>query len=330
MRDSGAPLPVSPATGSSLHAIEVRGLTRRFGRFEALRGVSLDVAPGEIHAILGPNGAGKTTLMRVLSGLADPSAGSAQVLGRGVGRSRDVRGLIGLVPSGDRSFYERISALENLLFFARLRGLRAHEARARALAVLAAVGLEDTARQPVNTYSHGMQKRLSFARALLTEPPLLLVDEATHDLDPGAARQVRALATARAQGGTAILWATQRIEELPGFAERVTLLDRGSVRFSGSVMALVSVAGAQRHLLRLGRGGVVQLDELEPALDGGGRLEPSQDGDPEHAVLVLAPGVPLGAAISSLHAAGAQILSCRDESPPIERAFLALTGGRAA
>jgi ABC-2 type transport system ATP-binding protein len=269
--------------------------------------------------------------MRVLSGLADPSAGSAQVLGRGVGRSRDVRGLIGLVPSGDRSFYERISALENLLFFARLRGLRAHEARARALAVLAAVGLEDTARQPVNTYSHGMQKRLSFARALLTDPPVLLVDEATHDLDPAASRQVRSLAAARARAGTAILWATQRIEELTGFAERVTVLDRGSVRFAGSVGALVAIADAQRHVLRFGPS-TARLDDLEAALDGAGGLEPAPDGEERQAVLVLAPGVPLGAAIARLHDAGAVILSCRDERPPIERAFLALTedGGSAA
>jgi ABC-2 type transport system ATP-binding protein len=311
-------------------AIEARDLTRRFGGFEALRGVSLAVAPGEVHAVLGPNGAGKTTLMRVLSGLAEPSDGEAFVLGRGAGRARDLRQLIGLVPSGDRSFYERISALENLLFFARLWGMSARAGRARALVVLAAVGLEEVARRPVNTFSHGMQKRLSFARALLTEPPVLMVDEATHDLDPSAARQVRALAAARAEAGTAILWATQRIEELPGFAERVTVLERGAVRFTGSVTALIAVAGAQRHLLGFDRSGTTDLDVLGAALDGGGRLASAPDGDPEHAVLVLGPGLPLGAAIAALQAAGAEILSCRDERPPIERAFLRLTGDRVA
>ena len=326
---SPSPFAFHPAD-AAIPAIEVARLTRRFGRFEALRDVSLAVAPGEVHAVLGPNGAGKTTLMRVLSGLAEPSGGNAYVLARRAGRTRDLRRVIGLVPSGDRSFYERISALENLVFFARLRGISARGARTRALQVLADVGLEGVARRPVNAFSHGMQKRLSFARALLTAPPVLLVDEATHDLDPRAARQVRALATARAESGTAILWATQRIEELPGFAERVTLLERGAVRFTGSVTALVAVAGTQRHVLRLDPAGSVALDELAAALQDGGRLEAAADSDPAHAVLVLGPDMPLGAAIAALQAAGAEILGCRDERPPIERAFLNLTEDRAA
>ena len=326
MREAGAPLQICSDRDTSRPAIEVEGLCRRFGSFEALRDVSLDVAPGEIHAVLGPNGAGKTTLMRVLSGLAEPSGGSAYVLDRQAGRSPGLREVIGLVPSGDRSFYERISALENLRFFARMRGMSARTARARALAVLSAVGLAEVARKPVNTYSHGMQKRLSFARALLTEPPVLLVDEATHDLDPAAARAVRGLAAERAAEGTAILWATQRMEELPGFAERVTVLERGAVRFAGSVAELVAVAGVQRYVLRFGALGT----EPGAALGRDGHLEPAPDGDREHAVLVLAPGVTLGTAIAALHAAGAEILSCRDEQPPIERAFLTLTGERAA
>jgi ABC-2 type transport system ATP-binding protein len=205
--------------------------------------------------------------------------------------------------------------------------MSARAARERAPAVLAAVGLEEAARQRVNTFSHGMQKRLSFARALLTEPSVLLVDEATHDPDPAAATQVRALAVERATSGAAILWATQRIEELPRFADRVTVLERGNARFAGSVTELMAVAGTQRHVLRIGSW-AGRRDQLNAALGGAARLEP--DGDSEHAVLVLAPGTPLGAAIAALHAAGAEILSCRDETPPIERAFLALTAERAA
>jgi ABC-2 type transport system ATP-binding protein len=322
-----SPVCIHRDADNSIPAIEVEGLSRRYGSFEALREVSLEVGSGEIHALLGPNGAGKTTLLRVLNGLAEPSAGSVYVLDRRAGRARDLRRSIGFVPSGDRSFYERISALENLRFFARLHGMKGRAARQRAMALLAAVGLDDAARQPVNTFSHGMQKRLSFARSLLTEPSVLLVDEATHDLDPAAATQVRALATERARSGAAILWATQRIEELPGFADRVTVLERGTVRFAGSVAELMAVAGTQRHVLRLGHW-IGRRDELNAALAGAARLEP--DGDPEHAVLILAPGTPLGAAIAGLHAAGAEILSCRDETPPIERAFLALTEERAA
>jgi ABC-type multidrug transport system ATPase subunit len=124
-----------------------------------------------------------------------------------------------------------------------------------------------------------------------------------------------------------ILWATQRIEELPSFADRVTVLERGNVRFAGSVAELMAVEGTQRHVVRLGSW-IGRRGELNAALGGGARLEP--DGDSEHAVLVLAPGTSLGAAIAALHAAGAEVVSCRDETPPIERAFLALTAERAA
>ena len=111
-------------------AIEVEGLHRSFGPVHALRGIDLEVALGEIHALLGPNGAGKTTLMRILSGLVDPTEGSAHVLDRRAGRSSELRALIGMVPPGDRTFYLRLSGLENLIFFARLHGLRRRAARA--------------------------------------------------------------------------------------------------------------------------------------------------------------------------------------------------------
>src|SRR3954463_11640331 len=158
-------------------AIEVDDLHRRFGTVDALRGVSLEVDGGEIHGILGPNGAGKTTLMRILCGVVGPTSGSAYVLDRRAGRNRELREQIGFLPSRDRSFSLRLSRRENLLFFGRMHGLRRRAARERAAELLDAVGLADAARRPVHTYSHGMQKRLSFARALLHTPAVLLVDE---------------------------------------------------------------------------------------------------------------------------------------------------------
>jgi ABC-2 type transport system ATP-binding protein len=328
LRPAASPDAATPVTTAP--AIEVDGLHRSFGAVEALRGVELEVAAGEVHALLGPNGAGKTTLMRILSGLVDSSAGSAYVLGRRAGRSPELRALIGMVPPGDRTFYLRLSGLENLVFFARLHGLRRRAARERALGLLEAVGLADAGRRPVNAYSHGMQKRLSFARALVSSPALLLVDEATHDLDPVAAQQVRDLTSERAGAGTAVLWATQRIEELHGFAQRVTVLDRGKVAFAGSVAALTAMGGGDRHVLELGPATSVPLAALDAALGARARLlrAPGEDGG--HALLALAPGVALGTAVTALVEAGAEILGCRDERPPIERAFLAVTSERAA
>jgi ABC-2 type transport system ATP-binding protein len=227
-----------------ISALEVRGLRRRFDRRLALDGVDFVVPAGEIHALLGPNGAGKTTLLRTISGLVAPTEGRVSVFGADVtAGTRARRGHVGLVPSGDRTFYLRISGLENLIFFARLQGLPRRMAAARAREALDAVGLADAARRNVGTYSHGMQKRLSIARALLTEPLVLLVDEATHDLDPEGADRVRSLVAERAAAGAAVVWATQRVEEISGFAHRVTLLSAGRVRFTGSVVELLAAGG---------------------------------------------------------------------------------------
>jgi ABC-2 type transport system ATP-binding protein len=311
-------------------AIEVRDVSRHFAAKRALDHVSLRVAPGEIHALLGPNGAGKTTLLRIMTGLTD--ADSGQVVLQGVPdrdpTSRETRGLIGLVPSGDRTFYLRISGLENLLFFARLHGLRKRQARERAHECLRDVDLEAAARIPVGQYSHGMQKRLGIARAFLTHPPLLFVDEATHDLDPAAAILVRDLVTQAAERGAAVVWATQRIEEIRGFAGDVTLLGEGRVRFQGTVPQLLAITEATRFLVQLRAADLGASEMLERgtgALDGLGLLAPVGEEDPSHFVLELAKGVVLGRALAALQGAGLDVMACREERSDIEAAFIALT-----
>jgi ABC-2 type transport system ATP-binding protein len=319
---------LEPAAGTPA-AVEMREIRRSFAGRRALAGVSLAVRPGEIHALLGPNGAGKTTLLRVLGGLIEPDSGTVRVLGTDPSRNtRAQRAAVGLVPSGDRSFYLRISGLENLRFFARLHGLGASAAKQRALDVLAAVGLDHVAGVPVGEYSHGMQKRLSVARALLTEPRVLLVDEATHDLDPHAARVVRELVQRLARDGAAVLWATQRIDEIRGLAEKVTLLRAGEVAYSGSVVKLAGHVRVQRHVLRLRHRRTLEappLATVRALLGSLGSVEPAQD-DPELVVLTLADAATLGAALATLIGEEIDILSCREVQSEIEEAFLQLTG----
>ena len=308
--------------------VEVRDVTRRFGERLALDTVSLAVAPGEVHALLGPNGAGKTTLLRTLTGLVAPQAGTARIAGLDASLGdRMVRALTGFVPSGDRTFYLRLSGLENLLFFARLHGLRRRKAKERALEALEQVELGDSARIPVAAYSHGMQKRLSLARALITNPTALLVDEATHDLDPTAAAGVRGLVEELAETGTAVLWTTQRIDEIRDFADRVTLLAGGRVRFSGSVPELMARAEAGRYVLRLDANGSEHGHaDLAAVLQDSATVAPL---DAEHWLLSLHEGTLLGDAIGALAASGAPILTCHRERSEIEDAFLVLSeGGR--
>jgi ABC-2 type transport system ATP-binding protein len=196
--------------------------------------------------------------------------------------------------------------------------------------VLRSVGLQDAADERVGHYSHGMQKRLSVARALLTDPPVLLVDEATHDLDPPAARVVRELVQDLARAGTAALWATQRIEEIRGFADRVTLLREGEVAFTGSVSALADEVPVRRHLVRLGsdsRTGFPMQAALQRSLGSVATITSSGNEDYKNEyVLELADGAVLGDALAMLSSAGVQVLSCRDERPELEEAFIQLTG----
>ena len=315
-------LAAAPRTG-----LDVRDVSHRFGEKLVLSEISLRVGTGDVHALLGPNGAGKTTLIRILAGLLHPTAGSIDISGLSpTSNARVFRQRVGFVPSGDRTFYLRISGLENLVFFARLHGMRRRDAVRRALAVLADVGLEDAARVRVADYSHGMQKRLSVARALLTSPPVLLVDEATHDLDPKGARLVRDLVAAAALQGAVVVWATQRLDEIRGFAHAVTLLDRGQVRFSGTVPELMSYALPRRFVLHVQNGRRVSSERtLEAALGGRATLARIGEKTSEHYLLSLADGVVLSDAVASLAAADVKVVSCREDRSEIEEAFLLLT-----
>jgi ABC-2 type transport system ATP-binding protein len=318
----------SPAAPAVVEAIAV---SRSFGPRCALDDVSLLVDGGRIEALLGPNGAGKTTLVRVLTGLVKPDLGVARVLGVDTWDCpRELRARMGLVPSGDRSLYLRISGLENLIFFGRLHGMSKSEAVARAWELLALVDLTDAARLRSGFYSHGMQKRLSIARALLTDPSVLLIDEATHDLDPEAAARMRDLVRGLADQGAAVVWATQRIEEIRGFADGVTLLREGQAAFQGTVSQLIAVAAPRRYVLRLGNGRAAG-HELEPllraAVGGGTTIVAADDGDPDDFVLHLAEDTVLGSALAALAAGGVEILGCREEVSEIENAYLNLARG---
>jgi ABC-2 type transport system ATP-binding protein len=313
-----------------LHPVDVVGVERRFGAKVALRDVSLRIESGRIHALLGPNGAGKTTLLRVLTGLVEPDDGDVRLMGIpwSPADARRIRRLFGFVPSGDRTFYLRLTGMENLVFFARMYGLGRREAVARAQQVLASVELEDAADVTVGVYSHGMQKRLSLARALLLSPPILFIDEATHDLDPEGARRVQDLVAAAAMRGTAVIWATQRLDEIRGFANRVTLIDRGRIRFSGSVPQLMAMHAARRYVLHIANGdlGAARLvAAARSALGQMGTIVRNDDSGGDHYLMSLRDEAVFGDALGALVAAGLKILACQEERSSIENAFLHLT-----
>jgi ABC-2 type transport system ATP-binding protein len=303
-------------------AIELSGVWRRFGDCDVLRDVNLAVPPGEIHGLVGPNGAGKSTLLRIISALVAPTRGTVRLNGTDVYPGAPG---IGFVPAGTRSFYLRLTGLQNLVFFGRLCGLSRDEAKARAQQLLGHVGLASAADRRVGLYSSGMNRRLGVARALLNDPKLLLVDEATHDLDPAGADAVRALVRDAARSGAAVIWATHRVEELRGFAHRVTVLDAGDQYFTGTMRDLLARVDARRYVIRVrGQHDRMLVDTaVRVAAGTEASIAPAEATD--EYVVSLSNGLPLGVVITGLSRYRFDVLACREERPPLEQALLALT-----
>ena len=249
---------------ASTPAVETRGLAKVFERgrrtwmqrlrrepdrrerFLAIDGIDLRVEQGEIFGVLGPNGAGKTTTMRILATLLLPTSGEARVLGIDVTtRPREVRRRFGAVLSGERSLYWKLTARENLEYFAALYHVPPRDAKARIDRALEAVKLTDRADDYVERYSMGMRQRLVLARALLPDPPLLLLDEPTVGLDPQAAHDMRdRVRELRAQGRTVLL-TTHYMEEADQLCDRVAIIDHGRIVALDSPAALKRTIRAQ-------------------------------------------------------------------------------------
>ena len=228
---------MSPA---EMEGIRARGLVKRFGSVIALDGLDLDLERGEILALLGQNGAGKSTLLRILGTTVLPDAGSARVLGVEVTADPTAaRRNVGQMIGDEHALYWRLTGRENLLFFAALHGMRRRDAKARTQELLMTTGLDEAADRRVLGYSSGMRARLLLARAQLANPPLLILDEPTRNLDPRAAAGFRELATQLArQRGTGILFATHDLHEAVATADRVVVLARGRVAFEEAVAGL--------------------------------------------------------------------------------------------
>jgi ABC-2 type transport system ATP-binding protein len=203
---------------------------------EALRGVDLDVARGELVAVLGPNGAGKTTLLKILATLVRPSAGSAIVDGIDVVKRPDAaRARLGYVLTEERSFFWRLSVRDNLRFFCALQGLYGRDARARIDQLAPMLGLQAELDRDFMDLSAGQKQRVAIARGLISDPPVLLFDEATRSLDPGRAervrRVIRELLVEKEQ--KAVLFATHDLEEARALSDRTIVMKDGRIACHG-------------------------------------------------------------------------------------------------
>ena len=215
-------------------------------KIHALKAVTFDVNAGEILGIVGPNGAGKTTLLRILADLLRPDQGEITLCGQTLrSNCHHIRRNIGYVSSDERSFFWRLTGIQNLLFFAQLYGIAHNHACKRINTMLKAFALEKYADQLFRDYSTGTRKKFSLIRALIHQPAILLLDELTNSLDPPSAQSVKSLIqkyVSRPVGCTAI-WSTHRLDEVGEICHKVLALDNGRVRFFGSVSDLHTGAG---------------------------------------------------------------------------------------
>jgi ABC-2 type transport system ATP-binding protein len=241
-----------PANGTDA-AVVVRRLIKRYDKVEALRGLDLEVRTGEMFALLGPNGAGKSTLFSILATLRAPTEGSAQVLGHDVTTQRDaIRRHMGIVFQ-EPAIEQRLSGRDNLLLMGLFYGLKNRVAHQRADALLQRLGLTEAADRPARNLSGGQRRKLELARALVTEPRILFLDEATLGLDVDARRgfwsEVRGLADA----GRTVFFTTHYMEEAE-VADRIALIDFGRIVALGTPRELKAQLG----------GGVIRFAVDEP------------------------------------------------------------------
>jgi ABC-2 type transport system ATP-binding protein len=273
--------PRAAAEGSDGAVVHAKGLVKRYGQIEAVRGIDLEVQRGEIFGFLGPNGAGKSTTISILCTLVRPTSGRALVAGIDVtSRPGDVRSRIGIVFQ-DPSLDDQLTGRENLDFHGFLYGLTRSQRRQRIDEALAMVELTDRAASPVRTYSGGMKRRLEIARGMLHYPELLFLDEPTLGLDPQTRNRIwEYLHALRQREGITIFMTTHYMDEAE-FCDRIAIIDRGSIIALGTPDELKSMVGGDVITLTTpdSEGATREVKELfglEPIReDGSLRLETS-------------------------------------------------------
>ena len=309
-------------------AIVANGLSKRYGDVWALREVSFEVPAGSVLGLLGHNGAGKTTAIRILTTLAEPTAGSASVAGFDVAtdgpRVREHIGVAGQSATVD----DLLTAKANLEMVGRLYHLPKAEVRNRAGDLLERIGLADVGDRLVKTFSGGMRRRLDLAASLMADPPVLFLDEPTTGLDPEARNDLWSLLRELAAGGTTLLLTTQYLEEADQLADSIVVLDDGRVTASGSPAELKARIGGERIVVN-----VAEHEELAPASEALERFADGRiDRDPEETAVTapVAPGTRLVEVVRALDQAGIDAADVHRREATLDDVFLTLTGSRRA
>jgi ABC-2 type transport system ATP-binding protein len=248
--------------------IETVGLSKKFNDFIAVDRVSLLVKAGTVLALLGPNGAGKTTTVRMLTSVLSPTSGQARVAGYDVVQDPfHVRRSVGVLTE-NHGLYERMQARDYLEFFGKIYGLEQKELKLRIHALMERFGLLGFLDQRIGTYSKGMRQKLALARAMLHEPPVLLLDEPTSAMDPESARLVRDSIHELRSAQRAILICTHNLAEAEELADEIAIISQGKIIVHGSPAALkLSLLGNPEYEVRLGTALNGHILDLPPGVE---------------------------------------------------------------
>ncbi len=244
-----------------MSAIEVRNLSKSFGEVKAVNSISLDVEEGSIFGLLGPNGAGKTTTLRMIYGVLRPDSGYVRVLGIDVWREpRRAKSLMGVMPE-DTGIYPRLTAEENLIYFGKMRGMDERKLRRRVSELLKILGLEEKRFTIADKLSKGQKQKVAFARAILDEPPILILDEPTLGVDVMSAREIRNMILDYARAGRTVILSTHNMWEAEKLCTHVGIISEGRMRYVGKredLEKLYEEKEFEEIFLRMVRGEIIE------------------------------------------------------------------------
>lgn len=242
--EAGAPEAGSRrASQYNSQVLKAQALKKSFPPVEAVKGVSLEVSPGEVVGLLGPNGAGKTTILRMIAGILAPDEGAVDVCGIPMAeRPLEAKRLIGF-HSGDTQLYQRLTAREALMYFGRLYGVPEDELRRRVEELVDRLEMQDFAGRPCGTLSSGQKQRANIARAFLHRPPLLILDEPTNALDVVSGRFIVEAIREERAAGRAVLFSTHIMGEAEYLCDRIALLHQGRIVDEGTLPEILERSG---------------------------------------------------------------------------------------
>ena len=331
--------------------VDVIHLRKNYGDHVAVKDVSFSLQSGEVLGLLGPNGAGKSTTMMMIAGLLAPTEGEILFNGQKFdGRNFDQRRLLGVVPQ-EYAIYQELNAIENLMFFGKLYGLRGTALRNRCEEVLDQIGLRDAAHRASGTYSGGMKRRLNFGVAIMHQPRILILDEPTVGVDPQSRSHLMDCIRKQVSGGVGVIYASHYMEEVQAICHRVAIVDHGEVLANDTIANLLDGMASDVYLY------VDRTTGITTELDDLGRISVGTDGEPVVVITGETPkadeiraespfrygnGSPsrlktnqptslawrLQSALFRLGTLGIRVLRVETQQSNLEQLFLQLTGNR--